>query len=310
MKPIKQIVLPFFIILILILSCYSYYLGRRITSDNIDKSSRTENKDNQERYTNNLRVPPAEFIRYKIGAPVETNTKPPEDYNSSSKQNNLNLTSSVSWWEITNTISTIILALTTIALAVFTYRLWLSTQRLSKRAKKTSNRQAKEMRESLDYTKESITLTRDEFFATHRPKIIAHAFEHDVDDQGKISPVITYVNAGSSKATVRMISYVVKETDKLRPGIEMSKKYLDEVVEPGEFKTFTVKSDIHQRSFDVTNMGKGRSQGRNSNIYVCVGEIHYIDTAEKNRVVGFCRMFDHVSGSWNTNKDSSYEYNY
>ncbi len=299
MKPIKPVIFPFFIVLILILAISTYFLGEELTSKNVKPTDKNNKEYSQRNPTANLISP--DFVGLTPSSLLEA--KPAKT--SEEEQSNSKVT-----YELYIAVSSVALAAITLALAVFTFLLWLSTRSLSKEAIKTSSRQYREMKESLDIAKESITLTRNGFFATHRPKIIAHAFEHDVDDQGEIRPILTYVNTGSSSATVTMISATIILTDKLRTGTQMSGKCLDVVINPGEFKTFTVQSGIPNNSFVVENIKKGRSQGDVSNIYICVGEIYYRDNTGTNRVTGFCRKFDNAAGSWVIFEATNYEYSY
>lgn len=153
-------------------------------------------------------------------------------------------------------------------------------------------------------------IAKQEFSATHRPKIIVHTFENSTGYKNRIGPIFTYVNSGTTNATIKSISSNIFYTDNLRPGADMKsfKCRENKTIKPGARSTFLVESKIETNSATIEGMRNQRGQ---SNLeLMCIGKICYSDSSGAERETGFCRKFDSVTNCWLKVENSDYEYSY
>lgn len=300
-KLIKRFIGPLVLVLIFILDITTFFIEEGLT--NHQPSEEGEKEYTQKHVASNHMISTSLGIE-NSGAVTVTS----DNSGKNTDNNEYNAGTNPMIEAITDN-ANIILMITNIVLTFFTYLLWRSSVTLSKDSRRTSTRQASEMEKSLTIAKDSIKITRLGFTLTHRPKIIVHTFVHQIDKQRCISPVLTCVNVGTSKATITMFSSDLKLTNKLRSGDKILGKNCDTDINPGEFKTFTVQSKISNDTFNVENEKRNRPNTISKN-YVCVGHIDYNDDAGTKRTTGFCRRFDDPTTCWVITEDPNYEYAY
>lgn len=153
-------------------------------------------------------------------------------------------------------------------------------------------------------------IARNDFWATHRAKILVHTFEYCSDDTRTVSAIFTYVNTGTTSAKINRISFNIFCSDKLRPGAAMKTHEFIPVKQilPGGRADFSVESNISENSAYVRNVKNERGQ---SNIdLLCIGKITYSDSSGASRETGFCRKLGSDSKSWLKVENSDYEYSY
>jgi hypothetical protein len=185
--------------------------------------------------------------------------------------------------------------------------------------------QLKAIREALKPTQEAAeaanataTTARAEFQSTHRPKIrIKHLLlASDVWGDEKIIVNLTCVNTGTAEAVMHEVGlrYEVVRTDRLipiDPKIRALRRYQGGRLECG--RNWTVENI--DANFSLSNEQNTQIQNGQSKLY-CVGYVSYVDSADRMRITGFCRVLtfppDAVAHVGNTRfrkfDDPDYEY--
>jgi hypothetical protein len=170
-----------------------------------------------------------------------------------------------------------------------------------------SRRQAK-------LTRATLALARDEFFSTHRPRVIVHSFDCRSEGDGLIGAIFQYVNAGDTRARITEIgSSIFLAVEGPRPGggPMSTEKFLDRHLEGRETSTYTVKSNVTDAEVAGVVL-QGERQGRHFPFTraFCVGYIDYTDKLGIRRKTGFCREYHSATRSWHRVENSDYEYAY
>lgn len=179
---------------------------------------------------------------------------------------------------------TLLLTISTFGLFIVTFLLWRTTAHLKK-------------------------IASQEFYTTHRPKIIVHFCENSTDEERKIGTICTYGNIGATDAVLLSVNANISYAESLRPGEEMH-SIADNGgnIKPGEKKTFFVASDITTHSAVIEGIKKGK--GQDSLEIFCIGQICYSGKNGRKHETGFCRKLDSAASCWLKAENSDYEYNY
>lgn len=158
----------------------------------------------------------------------------------------------------------------------------------------------------------SIKLARDEFNATHRPKIIARAFDllsgPPISSRDNFDIVFIAHNAGDGRGTVveiRSAKVILNLGEKIPGNWGFPfKETFDVVLDSGEKEIFPLNSGI-------TNQSVGGQEGimHNSTILYSIGVITYLDGGGRKRQTGFCRKYLPESNTWEV-VEGEYEYAY
>jgi len=153
-------------------------------------------------------------------------------------------------------------------------------------------------------------IASQEFSATHRPKVIVHAFENQ--DTDTIQITFTCVNTGTTNAIFNSISYdIFFSSGFLHPGREMETIEFKNTkkLAPGEKANYTLKSSIKSNSATIEEMKSHRNQPFCD--LMCIGKIEYTDNTGAKRETRFCRKRDRTSSNqWLRVENSDYEYSY
>lgn len=175
-------------------------------------------------------------------------------------------------------------ALFTLILTISTIALWISTRAIAK-------------------------ISRDEFNATHRPQIVIHALEDDSDTGGTICSILTYINTGTTVANIIELGTEVFFFQNLTPGTKIkTDKIGNKALEPGQWGTHRIKSDIKSAQAYIEDVKVGRKQSQQR--IVCIGRIVYTDSQGTRRETGFCRVYNDRRSCWLRVENSDYEYSY
>lgn len=218
------------------------------------------------------------------------------------------------------------LVVSTIAIAFFTYTLWRATTGLFVMAKQqaddmreslaiaaTAANAAKEsadaatrtiaiMEQTAKMTEKQIalvgmqvdnsikqtTISREEFFATHRPKLILRAVSLElkkIPDYMSIRYTIANVGASPARIVEYNVKYCVAVHTELPPALtEEQGIAFNHNMEPGDWYTMPEYTDLPLRAVDELDAGK-------YDLFL-IGQLTYRDDMERKRHLGFCRRLD------------------
>jgi hypothetical protein len=158
---------------------------------------------------------------------------------------------------------------------------------------------------------DQVRLSRNEFFVTHRPRIIVRAFQMLNPDAGvAVAPQVIFIahNIGDSPARIVEVRSATRvQPANARIPNDLAFPFHEDfnvTLASGQKEVFPMNGAAPFAADEPMNVFAGHS------MLLCLGVVAYLDDAGTRRETGFCRRFLSDVREWDTLKDSEYEYSY